>query len=291
MSLSLKTTFTLINQKRMTDLFGSTKRTDTISLIEIKTKDDTDIESCNTILENEIKLPAFPLCEHLIGMQDPASAYLTCLSIYKDLGNHSSQLYLRQRLAKANQKGFTGTLSKKVPNVVWNRTESKWQKQTFDPKDWDWCVSIAELPLFVTWAQQRTRKPKAEKQRLFAKFNIDLDASAIPVPIENEVLDVLQQCMPFVVEFQYRVGKYRLDAFIPRLRLAIQIDENGHKGYDRDEENEYEQVIRDHNIVVIHFNPDEKQHLETPGLALVKQVWARTLSPDFYSFREKFRLL
>jgi very-short-patch-repair endonuclease len=113
---------------------------------------------------------------------------------------------------------------------------------------------------------------------------------AIKVPIENEVLDVLHQCIPFKMELQYRIGKYRLDAFIPRLMLGIQIDEGGHQNYNVEEEKEYDEVVRDHNIVCIRFNPDAK-YLNPPGMELVRLVWERTLSPDFMTFREKFKLV
>ena len=92
------------------------------------------------------------------------------------------------------------------------------------------------------------------------------------------------------IEYQYRVGKYRLDAFIPRLHLAIQIDEHGHRGYDPAEEKEYDEVIRDHNIVCIRFNPDQKYAVPAQ-YELIRLVWERTLSPDFSSFREKLKLV
>ena len=62
----------------------------------------------------------------------------------------------------------------------------------------------------------------------------------IKVPIEIEVLDLLIMCCPYEIIKQYRVGKYKVDAYIPRLHLAIQIDEHGHAHYDAEEEKQYD---------------------------------------------------
>jgi len=236
------------------------------------------------------ELPSFPLCKSLLGVQKD-TGYLVCIHVYRELNNHASQIYLRQRLKQAQTKGLKVPLHQLVPNKSWNCDDKKWEP--YHTEAWDWCVSLSDLEAFVRWAQCRTRKPRPEKNRLFQKFNIhlsDADVKEIKVPIENEVLDTLHQCIPFKMELQYRVGKYRLDAFIPRLRLGIQIDEGGHLNYDVEEEKVYDEVVRDHNIVCLRFNPHGK-YLNSPAMELVRQVWERTLAPDFLAFREKFKLV
>jgi very-short-patch-repair endonuclease len=241
-------------------------------------------------------LPDYPLCKTLYGGINEQGAFLTCVSIFRELDNHTSQIYLRKRLSKAEETGLQITLHQFIPMFVWSNEDKQWHSldQSSKEETEDYCIYVQDLTDFIQWAQLRTRKPLLEKQRLFRKFNIELDEDLvknIKVPIENSVLDFLQRCIPFKMETQYRVGKYRLDAFIPRLRLGIQIDEHGHKNYDAAEEKEYDEVVRDHNIVCMRFNPHEKYIDTDPGMELVRRVWERTLSPDFTIFRDKFKLI
>jgi very-short-patch-repair endonuclease len=235
--------------------------------------------------------PRYPLCKTLYGLKWVDSFYLTCISVFRELGNHTSQMYLRKRLSKSKETGLNITLHQLIPNLAWSNEDEEWRVQEFT--EGDFCVAVKDLEEFIQWAQLRTRKPLIEKQRMFRKFNIELSEDKvkdIKVPIENEVLDFLQRCLPFKMEYQYRVGKYKLDAFIPRLRIGIQIDEHGHQNYVADEEKEYNEVVRDNNIVCIRFNPHEKYMDENPAMELVRRVWERTLSPDFSTFREKYKL-
>jgi hypothetical protein len=206
------------------------------------------------------------------------------------MDNKASQIYLRNKLKKLTDIA----IMKRVPNRVQNSLDHSWMDYVATAKDWDYVVSISELEKFIRWSQENTRKSLTEKRRIFSKFNIVLTdeeaAHQIKVPIENECLEVLQGSCPFPLELQYHIGKYRLDAFIPRLQMGIQIDEHGHGNYDANEEKELDTVLRGRNIVCIRFNPHEK-YLHSPGLELVRRVWERTISPDFVTFREKNKLV
>ncbi len=228
----------------------------------------------------------FPLCENLLGFHEKDEECLTCLSIFRELGSTAAMGHLQHRLKM--KKGLTIELVSRLPNVAWQAGE--WHSHASAESDLpQLCVHVKDLISFIPWAQARTRKPLADKERMLTKFHIDTETVQTKVPIEIKVLDYLSQCLPLPMELQYRVGKYRVDAFIPRLRLAIQIDEKGHTSYPVEEEKEYDQVMRDTNVVVLRFNPDAK-YLTSPELELVKQVWTRTLSPDFLAFRSKFQL-
>jgi very-short-patch-repair endonuclease len=236
----------------------------------------------NTLLLEKNELPEFPACEEkLMG----AYPWIGAISIMREVGNKASQIYLRKRIKQ---------FATENPDVVqeqdliyeWDKSTSKWYPLA--GKVNDWAVEISKLSKFVEWVLLRARKTREEKLRMFTHFNLtvaETEQLTVKGAIENEFLDVLNQCIPFKMEYQYRIGKYRLDAFIPRLRLAIQIDENGHTGYDSSDEKEYDEVVRDHQIVCIRFHPKKQNVYE-----LVRQVWQRTLSPDFATFREKYCL-
>jgi very-short-patch-repair endonuclease len=293
----------------MTDIFHFAKRRPTSekkekeivkkcpspSSSDVEYDDGDGKKDYSTIKKTTTDLPDYPLCKTLYGGIDEKGAFLTCIEIFRELENHTSQVYLRKRLSKAEETGLPVSLYQYIPIFVWSNEDGKWDAlDDVTEEARDYCVYIEDLTDFIQWAQLRTRKPLLEKQRLFRKFNIELNEELvknIKVPIENSVLDLLQRCLPFKMETQYRVGKYRLDAFIPRLRLGIQIDEHGHKNYDVTEEKEYDEVVRDHNIVCLRFNPHEKYLDTDPGVELVRRVWERTLSPDFSTFRDKFKLI
>lgn len=273
----------------MSDLFFSGAGSDCDSLLGSSSGGEEEEEEIVALSPDRdpdgTDLPLYTHCDRLTGVQGADGCYLTCLSVFRELGKHESSIYLGQRFRAAAKKGLSVVLHRLIPNTEWNKDESKWELLTAEESEW--CVALKDLPEFVRWALARTRKTREAKKRLLTKFHVEInDEEDIPVPIECEVLDLLERCIPFKMELQYRVGKNRLDAFIPRLRLAVQIDEHGHKNYPENEEKEYDEVLRDHNIVVIRFNPHAH-----PPTELVKQVWERTISPDFVSFREKLRLV
>jgi len=52
-------------------------------------------------------------------------------------------------------------------------------------------------------------------------------------------------------------GKYRIDLYIPKYKLAIECDEDGHKNRDQNYEYERQQLIQNElNCKFIRFNPD-----------------------------------
>jgi hypothetical protein len=170
----------------------------------------------------------------------------------------------------------------KLPNRDWNG--HSWSElKVVEPL---WMIPYSAAREFSLWLCDRSRKTGVERQGLLRKLLLEVPHDEIKVPIETKLLTELAACCPYPMEFQYRVGKYRLDAFIPRLNLCIMIDEHGHVGYDPVEEREYNTVLRDHNIVCIRFDPHAK-YAQPPGLELIKRVWERTLSPDFKTFRER----
>ena len=246
------------------------------------------ITKSTKIIRDDETWPLFPECSYsLTGLVDEKNAvWLTCLPLFRQLGNNSSQIYLRKRVSKDKEELKAQSYK---PTHVWNASLQVWEISVLED---DLCIPYDSLKEFLLWALKRSRKTKEEKLEILKRFNVDsaiVDEALLTGPIENELLSILRQCLPLQIEFQYRVGKYRLDAFVPRLRLGIQIDENGHSGYNQEEEKEMNEVIRDSNIVCIRFNPDQK-YAVPPGYELVKQVWERTLSPDFVSFREKNKL-
>ncbi len=179
------------------------------------------------------------------------------------------------------------SLIKQVPNREWNQVNKRWEIVTYsEPIFMIHESKLQDLCLLIV---NKTRKTIAQKADVCRKLNVCIPTTDLKAPIECSVLDTFTQACPFKVELQYRLGKYKLDAFIPRLKIAIQIDENNHSGYSVEEEKDYDTVIRDHHIVCIRFVPDVT-HPNESALKLVNMVWQRTLSPDFIDFKLKHAL-
>ncbi len=220
---------------------------------------------------------------HMNAHLDEAGLWWYSLNdVYKILENTSGQAHINI-FAKKNI-----CIQSKNVNKEWNQIENKWEScylstiiQSMIPEH-----KLEDIVLLIT---NKTRKSFSQKVDLCKKLNVVFSESALKVPIECSVLDILIKSCPFKVETQYRLGKYKLDAFIPRLRIAIQIDENGHKNYNMEEEKDYDTIIRDHGIVCIRFVPDESQPFES-GLKLIANIWNHTMSPDYLDFKTKLNL-
>jgi hypothetical protein len=212
--------------------------------------------------------------------------WISCVDVYRELENSAGVNYVVQKCKKYEYVCF------RFLNVEWNQRDQTWVSVEPGLREMP-VLHLKDLEKFVLASTAHARKTKQQKVDLLKKFQIVVTAETrkgIPVPIECSVLDTFIKACPFRVECQYRVGKYRLDAFICRLNLAIQIDENGHKNYNVEEERECDTAMRDHNIVCVRFVPDEDDPVGS-GLRLVNIIWQRTLSPDFSTFTNKFKLL
>ena len=231
--------------------------------------------------------PRFELCESLHGAVKNGELFISCIDIYRELNNRSSEANLVTRVRK-NQPDI---IVKLLKNIQWVKTVGKWVKIPEQQQSEVYHVSTNNIKAFVERALKRSRKGTIEKTALFKKFNVVVTMEDnVTGPIELDTLHMLATTCPYVVHKQYRVSKYKLDAYIPRLKLGIEIDEHGHSTYDGDEEKEREEVLRSHDIVCIRFNPHQK-FIGTPGEELVKIVWSKTISPDFITFRERNKLV
>lgn len=215
--------------------------------------------------------------DKLRGHQDENGCiWLACEDVYRELGNRCSKRHIAYTCKKLHE-----FVLPKVSNVNWNSVDRCWE--TYENSEAVLMCPELELTTVALKAVERLRKTVSQKQNSLAKFNI---SGNVRSPIECTVLDYFWQACPYDIELQYRLGKYVLDAYIPALKIAIQIDENDHKGYCENEEKQYNSIIRNHGIVCIRYNPSIKNPIET-ALGLIKLVWERTLSPDFAVFRKK----
>jgi len=84
-------------------------------------------------------------------------------------------------------------------------------------------------------------------------------------------LDILEKTLS-VFELkgirQFKVGKYKIDYYLPSLNIAIEYDENKHKGYTYEQQTLRQKIIeRELGCSFIRVD-DSKSHNENIGIAL-----------------------
>jgi len=96
------------------------------------------------------------------------------------------------------------------------------------------------------------------KDKLISLLNIELDI--IYDCKESSCLRIISSSfISFRQQFQYSVGGYRIDLYFPDYKLAIEIDEFGHKYRNKVYEEEREAYLKEKlGCKFIRFNPNEK---------------------------------
>lgn len=96
--------------------------------------------------------------------------------------------------------------------------------------------------------------------------SVGLDASSVQacryvsMP-EKDILDLLSDALPWKVVQQFKLGGYRLDAYLPEKRVAICCDENGHSEYNNEEEDVREDfIMKTLFCSVVRFDPILKEN-------------------------------
>jgi len=124
-------------------------------------------------------------------------------------------------------------------------------------------TSMEHVRDMVATMASRTQQ-SAEKIKAILE-SVGLDSSSVKacryvsMP-EKDILDMLSAAMPWKVEQQFKLGGYRLDAYLPEKRVAICCDENGHSEYDSDEEDKREDfIMKTLFCSVVRFDPILKE--------------------------------
>lgn len=79
------------------------------------------------------------------------------------------------------------------------------------------------------------------------------------IEIVDEISDFLDE-LNIKHKTQFPVDKYRIDLYIPRYKLAVEIDENGHIYVDKDyEQTRQKKIKKILGCKILRFNPDNKK--------------------------------
>ena len=105
----------------------------------------------------------------------------------------------------------------------------------------------------------RMEIPKDLLLCLSENFNITMKRGYRFVAKETETLSYIKKSFDGEnMKPQYKCGKYRLDFYFPKYKLAIECDEHGHIDRNRDEEIKRQEYIESFlNCSFIRYNPDD----------------------------------
>ena len=87
----------------------------------------------------------------------------------------------------------------------------------------------------------------------------------------------------FILNSQYCIDNKRLDSYLPKYKVGIEIDEYDHKYRDSKHEQSRNLMIENYGITVIRTNPDaiKKQTKESTKKSLIVDLSKRLLELEF----------
>lgn len=110
----------------------------------------------------------------------------------------------------------------------------------------------------------RSRKPTAKQMIKDLSLDLSQKTEVKEANILNDIIDFIGD---EEYKLQYACGKYRIDLYIPRYKIAIEVDENGHNNYDKIKETEREDYIKKNlTTKIVRINPD------VPNFRIAKEL-------------------
>ena len=215
----------------------------------------------------------------LYHVNNTNSWYLSMPDISRELEHTVQKSYLEQK-GRRNDSAI-----QVIPNYAWDLQHSTWRPCYVDFNVW--CIHKDQLLNYISRINNRSRKTESEKLRLLARFypkQVKWMQQAKPkIPIETNVVDRLSRISPWELRLSEKLGSYEIDVYIPRLRIAIEIDEHGHKNYDENEEKRRNTYLSDHNIELIRYSPDLNDPVRSCD-ELLRLLITKLISPAYKSF-------
>lgn len=126
---------------------------------------------------------------------------------------------------------------------------------------------------------QSSQVKKELKEKFLMKIQDKIGDKEFVVITERKELSFVNDLEEFLSVFnlkgiaQYKVDdKYRIDYYIPDLKIAIEYDENGHKNYDREKERMREEYIKNKLGCKFIRVPDDNSDIKNIGI-IAKELY------------------
>lgn len=126
---------------------------------------------------------------------------------------------------------------------------------------------------------QSSQVKKELKEKFLMKIQDKIGNKELIVITERKELSFVNDLEEFLSAFnvkgiaQYKIDdKYRIDYYIPDLKIAIEYDENGHKNYDREKERMREEYIKNKLGCKFIRVPDDNSDIKNIGI-IAKELY------------------
>ena len=98
------------------------------------------------------------------------------------------------------------------------------------------------------------------KNRYIKKINENCGHVNVVMCIETQTIGFIENSFSEALRLtrQKRVGPYYIDLYFEDYNLAIECDENAHKGRDITDERTREKYLLEQNITILRYNPNNK---------------------------------
>lgn len=147
-------------------------------------------------------------------------------------------------------------------------------------------AKFGDIQRLVCFQLRRNMKSQEEIDAILEDFRIErkMFESAFAAQAEKQTVDTLLRCIPFVGVQQFKIDKFRIDVYFPEIRLAVECNENGHAGYDKDAETERHNFIREQlSCEIIAYDPYQPNF---NILDVVRQIVEKLVTPSFQTWRK-----
>jgi len=202
-----------------------------------------------------------------------ARSYLVAQDVWQAAG---VPVPAQQTLVKHLQ---TWIIDSQLLHATWRLVSPCTWERLAQPSEEHWMVPAEQTGTFLLRLFRKRRVSLAHMLRVFREFGLHVDETLLAqidwtLPVEQNALEWLRRCLPSdqPLQTQYRVGPYKVDAYLPEYHVAVEIDEGGHERYPSEEEEKRQHTLETHGLQVVRWNPDEE-----PAEILLRRVWQATL--------------
>lgn len=148
-------------------------------------------------------------------------------------------------------------------------------------------VSVDNARRLVCFLLKRSTRSQANINETLGRFGITdrMFESAFTASAEHDTIASIARAIPFPSVPQFRVGVYRLDLYIPDVKVAVECQEHRHMQYSRDDELVRRRFIIDQlGCRIVEYDPYAARF---NVLDVIRQVVEVLVCPEFRKWNQQ----
>jgi very-short-patch-repair endonuclease len=165
--------------------------------------------------------------------------------IKQALFEHVKEKHKKELRTLSNELATNSLGSNNLKNLTYNQGKA---------------VYISKEGLISLLVKSRTANAPLVAETLSTVFGLDIKTVLNPSKEQNTLGPLLQAFGHLKPIRQFPIGKYRIDLYFPKEKIAVECDEKGHTDRDPIYEQQREEFIKDQlNCKFFRYNPDCKK--------------------------------